>query len=111
MLAWRQPSYHRSSERSCLLFTCLEFKYSSKEFRSLYTHRLYVDLYDACCSIFNEPARFQARRFRPALRDSLYIISPSPSFVNTFFQTFLSFFHFGDCLQQCMPKFAFQKAY
>ena len=30
-----------SSERSCLLFTCLEFlKYSSKEFRSLYTHRL-----------------------------------------------------------------------
>ncbi len=78
-----------------MLFTCLEFLIFFKRIsESLYTST-FVDLYDACCSIFNEPARFQARRFRPALRDSLYIISPSPLFVNTFCKLFLSFLRFS----------------
>ena len=47
----------------------------------------------SCCSIFNELCRLASLVFRPALADSLHIISHHSSLVNTFFQLFLNFFH------------------
>ena len=87
---WRLPSCIRAI---FLLFTCfLSIFYSSKEFRSLYTLDSFHQMLLSLVVQFSMSFASAPLVFRPALADSLHIISHHSSLVNTFFQLFLSFF-------------------
>ncbi len=74
------------------LYLFLSIFYSSKEFRSLYTLDSFHQMLLSLVVQFSMSFASATLVFRPALADSLHIISHPLTFVNTFFQLFLSFF-------------------